>query len=254
MAKQTSLITFTGRLSQMVGYRRGGRYFLRSIPAVVRQTAATRNAALRFGIASKQSALIRSAFKPILDVCCDTSHINRLNKVLIQAGRQQVTAVQGFRFNQYTGIDRFLPTAPVLSAEKALHIPAQVVAKVKGVDSLEVKIITALISFGLNKVVGTSTTSMTVKAGARFEGATIPVDICGTGTLVVVMQIRAMYQGQVVSEGQYAAADIVAVAPVNTARLHYPQELGQPPVAMPYYPQQHQAKLRAAYHLLVQRE
>jgi hypothetical protein len=42
MATQTSLLTFTGKLGNVIGYRRNGRYFLRSMPQTVRQTTATR--------------------------------------------------------------------------------------------------------------------------------------------------------------------------------------------------------------------
>ncbi len=85
MAKQISLITFTGKLGNLIGYERGGKYFLRSMPEIVRQTTATRRAAQRFGIASRKAALIRSAFYDELDIHCDSSHVNRLNRILIGA-------------------------------------------------------------------------------------------------------------------------------------------------------------------------
>ena len=43
MATQTSLLTFTGRPGNIIGYCRNGRYFLRSMPQTVRQTTATRH-------------------------------------------------------------------------------------------------------------------------------------------------------------------------------------------------------------------
>jgi hypothetical protein len=60
MAKQLSFITFTGKLGNLIGYERGGKYFLCSMPETVRQTAATRRAAQRFGLASSKAALTKS--------------------------------------------------------------------------------------------------------------------------------------------------------------------------------------------------
>lgn len=62
MARQNSLIIFTGKLGNLIGYQRNGRYFLRSAPEKVKQTPATRRAARRFGMISKKAALIRKQF------------------------------------------------------------------------------------------------------------------------------------------------------------------------------------------------
>ena len=75
MATQNSIIPFTGKLGNLIGYERNGKYFLRSMPEIVRQTAATRRAARRFGLASCKAALIRNAFYDDLDIRYDSSHI-----------------------------------------------------------------------------------------------------------------------------------------------------------------------------------
>jgi hypothetical protein len=41
MAKQTGLFQFTGKLDNVIGYRRNGNYFVRSMPVTVKQTTAT---------------------------------------------------------------------------------------------------------------------------------------------------------------------------------------------------------------------
>lgn len=113
MARQTSIIKFTGKLGDTVGYRNGKNYCLRS-HAAVKQTAATKKTAKDFGTASKAGRLIRHS----LHKMNDTSHINRLNKVLGEivradmqnpAGQRKITdkaihKLSGFRFNSYAGI------------------------------------------------------------------------------------------------------------------------------------------------------
>ena len=49
MGRQTSLLTFTGRAGNLIGYHRDGKHFMRCMPETVRQTSATRQAAQRFG-------------------------------------------------------------------------------------------------------------------------------------------------------------------------------------------------------------
>lgn len=210
MAKQHSLIPFTGKLGNLIGYQRNGEYFLRSMPETVRQTVATRRAARRFGIASRKGALIRNAFYTDLDIHCDSGHINRLNKVLIAAAGNN-TAMTGFRFNQHTGIDRFFTVAPWLSGDGILHIPSQALVQHKSITALEVKVIATHIDFMTRRVTGTETVIMEIDPRQPFGGAEIPVEVSGRGTLVVTFQVRGMQKDGLSGNRQYLAADIIAV-------------------------------------------
>ncbi len=209
MAKQISFITFTGKLGNMIGYERGGKYFLRSVPEKVRQTAATRRAAKRFGFASSKAALIRHAFYDELDIRCDSSHINRLNKLLIKAAGNHA-AITHFRFNQYIGTDRFLPIEPKLFKNGMLHIPAQSIHLHSDITALEIKVIATRIDFNSKQICHTETVLMTIDPAVSFCGADVPLDIAGTGTLVVTLQVRGLDK-EGLSRKQYEAANIIAV-------------------------------------------
>ncbi|MGF6848238.1 hypothetical protein QFZ51_003473 [Chitinophaga sp. W3I9] len=50
MAKQTGILPFTGKLGNLIGYRRNGSYFVRSMPEEVKQTTATRQSSRNFGV------------------------------------------------------------------------------------------------------------------------------------------------------------------------------------------------------------
>lgn len=207
-----SIIPFTGRIGELIGYQRNGKYFLRGMPETVRQTNATRRAARRFGIASRKGALIRSAFRDMLDVPCDSGHINRLNKVLI-AAREDHAAMRGFRFNQLTGTDRFFTIAPVVSRNEVLRIPPQNIAGHKGITSLEVKVIAARIDFNAQLVTGAETVTFIIDPAAGFEGSEVMLNVPGKGTLVVTLQVRGIHNDNVSCNRQYLTADIIAVLP-----------------------------------------
>jgi hypothetical protein len=225
MAKQSSLLRFTGTLGNLVGYERKGEFFLRSKPQIVRQTPATRRAARRFGIASRKGAMIRHAFCGNLDIRCDSSHINRMNKVLIGAAGNNA-AIVNFRFNQHTGVDRFFTVVPSISSDGILHIPAQTLAQYKNVIALEVKVIAARIDFIAGQVTGTATAVMTMDTRQYFPGADIALVVPGTGTLLVTLQVRAIDKDGPSFNRQYQAADVIAVIalqPTVVFDRHYPQ-------------------------------
>jgi hypothetical protein len=211
MAKQMSVIPFTGKLGPIIGYKRNGQYFLRSMPASVRQTPATRRASRRFGIASRKAAFIRHAFYPHLDIHCDGGHINRLNKLFIAAGDDHA-AITRFRFNQHTGVDRFFTVAPRLLSNSILHIPAQTIVGDKGIVALEVKVIATRINFISRQLAGSETVTLMLNPDIFFEETDVSLNVPGEGSLVVVFQVRAMYKDGPSGNRQHMAADIIAVA------------------------------------------
>lgn len=217
MGKQSSIIIFTGKLGDRIGYRRNGEYFVRGVPAEVKQTLATRAAARRFGIASRKAKLVRLAFSE-LSIRNDSSHINRLNKVFIQN-----KALTGFRFNKQAGIEKVFNIQPKLTKEGILHIPPQQLLQC---TTLEVKVVAARIDFITRQIVNTETAMIVLDPREPFAGADLSVNISGKGTLVVTIQVST-------STGKYLAADIVAVSerqPVQ--KVNYPRP-AESPIILP---------------------
>ncbi|PWV55630.1 hypothetical protein [Chitinophaga sp. S165] len=223
MARQNSLIPFTGKLGNLIGYCRNGKYFLRSMPEIVRQTVATRRSALRFGIASKKGALIRSVICPELDVCYDNGYVNRLTRALIPATGNKKRLLEGFRFNQYTGTDQFFTVPPVVSANGILQVPEQTLPRLKGMDAVELKVIASCIDFTRQQVLSTQVITAILDPRQPFTGMTLPMEIPGSGTLVVTLQVRCIQHGCPSGDRRYQAADIIAVIEPQTAPVvHQP--------------------------------
>ncbi|HVI43404.1 MAG TPA: hypothetical protein VM802_00975 [Chitinophaga sp.] len=233
MAKQTSFITFTGKLGNLIGYRRNGAYCLRSMPVNVRQTAATRRAAQRFGRASKRAALIRNAFSGKMNVNCDSGHINRLTSALIPSAGRDISSITGSRFNQHTGTDKFFALAPRLSPDGILYIPPQTLPACKGINALEIKVIATRIHFATNQITGTESAAFIVKTGEPFDEAACNVEVPGKGTLVVVLQIRGLLDNIPSHNAKYMAADIIAVLPPPSRQILHKPVRQQRPVLRP---------------------
>lgn len=208
MAKQTGLLTFTGKLGNLIGYLRDGNYFLRSMPQVVRQTVATRKASRNFGIASRKAKLIRQALLPLLNIHPGSSLVNRLNKALIQ---NELQGLEGFRWNRYTGITQFFTRPPECTAAGMLDIPAQTLAPMGGATHVRIRAIAVRIGFIERRIIRRNTSDITIELNKPFDGTTLPIDAPGKGTLLVVLEVQAYKDGVAMNDRRFTAADIIAV-------------------------------------------
>jgi hypothetical protein len=215
MALQVGIHKFTGRLDNVIGYSRNGKYFLRSMPDKVKQTAATKRAARRFGIASRKGKLIRTAFCPHLAVRYDGSLVNRLNKHFIQAGRNNFPDLQGFHFNRHTGLEKLFTIPPIFTVNGTLHIPAQELEPQGANKHLEVRLIAVRIDFRTLRVISSdaSTAIIDLDENIPFNGLALNVPMEGEGVLMVALQCRACKATNGIlypsNDRRYIAADVI---------------------------------------------
>ncbi|HEY1165602.1 MAG TPA: hypothetical protein VGE90_10555 [Chitinophaga sp.] len=218
MALQTGVLKFTGRLQNVIGYRRNGKYFFRSMPDKVRQTSATRRAARYFGMASRKGKLIRKAFRPELDMRYDGTLVNRLNKLFIQADRDNFPDLQGFHFNRHTGLEKLFVIPPVFTVNGALHIPAQELLPQGNNTHIELRLIATRISFAENRVISTevATAIIELDEDKPFNGMTLNIPVEGEGALMVALQYRSCKASHGIlfpsGDRRYMAADMISVA------------------------------------------
>src|ERR1044072_1895580 len=217
MALQTGVLKFTGRMDNVIGYRRNGKYFLRSMPDKVRQTAPTRRAARHFGIASRKGKLVRKAVRPYLDMRYDGTLVNRLNKLFIQAGRDNFPNLRGFHFNKHTGIEKLFVNQPIFTTNGTLHIPAQELLPQGNNTHIELRLIATRISFAENRVISTDVSTAIIELNEHepFNGMAMNIPVDGEGTLMVVLQYRSCKasKGELYPSGdrRYMAADVISI-------------------------------------------
>lgn len=207
MATQSGILNFTGKLGNMIGYRRNGTYFTRSMPASVKQTTATQRASRDFGIASRKGKLIRRAIVPHLHLPHDGSLVNRLNKTLIQSG----TNLKGFRFNRHAAITQFFTVPPVVSQSGTCNIPAQTLLPPPTATHLEITAMAVRINFAERRITGNSTTAITIDLNKPFDGAILETNTPGKGTLLILLQVKSFNGTSSLEDRRFTAADIIVV-------------------------------------------
>jgi len=218
MALQVGIHKFTGRLDNVIGYGRNGKYFLRSMPDKVRQTAATKHAARYFGIASRKGKLIRDAFRPHINIRHDGTVVNRLNKLFIQAGRSNFPDLQGFHFNRHTGLEKLFTIPPIFTVNSTLHIPAQELEPQGANTHLEVRLIAVRIDFRTQRVISSESSSAIIDLDENipFNGLALRVPTEGEGILMVTLQCRACKAINCIlyasNDRRYIAADVIHLA------------------------------------------
>jgi hypothetical protein len=217
MAKQTGLFKFTGKLDNVIGYRRNGAHFVRSMPETVKQTGATRRAARAFGMASKKGRLIRRAITPYLGRH-DGTVVNRLNKALVQLPNGLLQGIEGFSFNRHTRLDKLLPLLPIYTAEGRVKIPAQELPFVPRATHLEISVIAARVNFAERRIADVQAVTEIIPLDEDFQGLELEMPfITGKGTLILTVQLQACCStnGHLcpLHDRRYMAADIVCVIP-----------------------------------------
>lgn len=111
MGKQTSL-AYRGTRDNLVYYELNGGYYIRSKPTNVRQTAATKASAGKFGVAVRIGKSVRSSLTPLLPDSKDRQLMFRLNTAIYKwllteppansFTHQAITSLAGFQFNERT--------------------------------------------------------------------------------------------------------------------------------------------------------
>ncbi|MRG44101.1 hypothetical protein GFS24_03200 [Chitinophaga sp. SYP-B3965] len=237
MGKQVSIVKYTGKVDNMVGYYHKGKLYFRSMPEQVNRSEATKLAAIDFGTASKSGKLVRDALKQELSIRHDSDLTNRLNAAMMKvlyAGNQErgnrsilrkhVSMLVGLKLNNATELSKLLPftpkvvqdgnslriAIPALSSEDILHT--------KNTTHIEIKAITA----GLNFNEGNRQDAVSDKVMIDFRQPAVATELilpfkAGDDETVVVLQVKAFKeeQGKLCALGnrKYFAADIIDIIP-----------------------------------------
>jgi hypothetical protein len=238
MAKQQGPNYFVGKLGNLIGYRIGDQYFVRSMPEKVHQSKATQKASQDFGIASKAGKLVRHAIQNRLDIPSDGTVTNRLNTTLTPVIKLDnfSALLEGFSFNKHTPLEKIMKQAPKLVKNAdgtfQLQIPAQTLSRSRAATHMEIKVLGASINFAKHKHTALDESTLFIDLKKPFTGATFTLPAQGNGTTLYVLQVRAVElvnrKYYDLEDRRYYAAEIIAVIPeriLKPARKNKMQDL-----------------------------
>ncbi|WP_343307961.1 hypothetical protein AAHN97_12470 [Chitinophaga niabensis] len=237
MGKQRSIVRYTGKVGNTVGYYHKGKLCIRSLPEHVNISEATKRSATDFGTASKAGKLVRHALKPELGIRHDSDLTNRLNtsmlKVLYAGSKQRgarninrkyLDMLAGFKLNVNTELDKLLPFKPqVVQNANSLRIAIPAIEEggirhAKNTTHIELK----AIAVGLNFSEGNYEQAVSAKVLIDLRKPAAATELvlpfkAGDTETIVVFQVRAFSEegGKRYASGnrKYFAADIIDVIP-----------------------------------------
>ncbi|SFD20412.1 hypothetical protein SAMN05518672_1011028 [Chitinophaga sp. CF118] len=234
MARQESLLKFTGKLGNVIGYRNKKDYLLRSASSVVRQTSATKRAARDFGTASKAGRLIRHALSEFLQHSYDSSLTNRLNKTLGEIVRADdghkagvripvaanMQSLRGFRFNHHTGIEHLLGGNPVVGNNDdggiSISFPETVINNNKATHII-IKAIALSVNFTQQTTRQLSSETVVIRYGEKQILPTLTLNPGRKDITLLMLEIQSCYEvnGQLYQcqNRKGSALDIIAILP-----------------------------------------
>jgi len=237
MGKQTSIVRYTGKVGDLIGYYHKGKLCFRSRPASVNRSEATKLSATDFGTASKAGKLLRQALKQELSIRHDGDLTNRLNTSMLQVlytGNQQkggrrilrknLEMLAGFKLNQNTELGRLLPFKPVVVQDRhslRIAIPAleaRSILHAKNTTHVEIKAIAAGLNFNEGDYEQAASAKVLIDLRKPAEATELVLPFkAGDNETIVVLQVKAFSEegGRLYESGnrKYFAADIIDIIP-----------------------------------------
>jgi hypothetical protein len=231
-------VSFTGKIGNVVCYKRNGKYCYRMMPGHVKQSKATKVRSTNFGIAAKAAARLRSQLTPVLPFPDDRiMQINFVGALAKWLGREVIADIQptedvpfvsNFQFNNRTNItERFRvsivtthPSENLFEVSFPAFVPDRSIAAPANTVSVDCNVAIA----GCNLKEGIATGSYSVALNFPFNDEKIPAQIIslplktGAGNLVVIsMQL----QFNILKNGIIKKNANVAFMPAGVIRAEY---------------------------------
>jgi len=206
MGKQTSLIKFTGRVRDLIGYEREGEHYIRSAPLHVHRSARTKLSALAFGKASRLGAAMRQAMRGELKGMAGGSNVNRLNKALfsvLQAddlhrirrfAPANFKSLKGFGLNPHADVQKVLSVKPEVQRDVAgnIHVtlpPMENLTCNPRATHLSIRAVAVHVQPGFDKASTTASRTLLIPADRPCPGQTLVIPAAGAAVSCVLLEV-----------------------------------------------------------------
>jgi hypothetical protein len=212
-------VQITGRIQNLIFYKRGDKYYARTAPGKVKQTKATKKRATEFGKASRIGKCLRQQLVPAIPFPSDNKMQTRLVSALFQWLRSgydaakpndEVPFVSNFPFTEgYSIRERWrvpLQVAKVNEGELQLTIPAFVPAKSLSAPARTVTVKCHIAATACSVAHGTTTGGFCTSLHFDFNKEKVPEQVvslplpASAGNLVVTaisLEYNLVKNGQI---------------------------------------------------------
>ncbi len=184
-------VQLTGRINNLVFYKLGDRYCVRSVPQKVRQTKATKARGKQFGIAARAGKALRQQLLPVIPFPSD----NNMQTRLVTAVYRYFQSVEGLNpesVNDLPYINGFQFTTGCTLAERwkvaltidrdasgvlQLHIPAFVPSTNISAPAGTVSVICQIAAAGFDRNTGIATGGFSTSLRFEYNNVEIPAQV-----------------------------------------------------------------------------
>lgn len=221
---------FTGRIDNLIYYKWKELYCIRTAPAHIRQSEATKQAAKNFGLASAQSKNIRCLLAPLIKNARDKALHVRLRKELMttlsrarsESGPAGIHPLSGFRFNETAALSHFLlfPIATARQDDDTFNIEIPAIDPGTNLNAPSGATRTQLdflaLRLGLNDTEvhrsTTATINIQLTEGVQ-EAQRVEARISGTakGITLLIASLSFWKGNERIASGAYNPVDVISV-------------------------------------------
>ena len=234
-------VQLTGRIQNLVFYKLGDRYCVRTIPQKVKQTKATKARGKQFGVASRAGAALRRQLLPMIPFPSDNNMQTRLVSAIYGYLRSignawpeqvdQLAHIDGFQFTTgYTILERWKVALIVTRNPEGslqLIIPAFVPTKSISAPAETVSVICEIAAGGFNRQTGNPTGGFSTSLCYKYNDVEVPEQVIPMPTpmppgSVIVTAISFQYQ--MMKNGHEVPVNKKAFMPAGIVSAMYIEE------------------------------
>ncbi|MGN6803059.1 MAG: hypothetical protein ACTHJN_14245 [Ginsengibacter sp.] len=234
-------VQLTGRIQNLVFYKLGDRYCVRTVPSRVKQTKATKARGKQFGIASRAGATLRRQLLNVIPFPSDNNMQTRLVSAIYRylqltekirpEQTDRLAYIDGFQFTEgYTILERWKVALSVTRNPEGglqLNIPVFIPTKNISAPAETVSVICDIAAGGFDRKTGNPTGGFSTSLRYQYNDVEVPEQVITMPipmppACVIVTAISFQYQ--MMKSGHEAQVKKKAFMPSGIVSAMYVEE------------------------------
>lgn len=246
MATQQGFLTYSGKLGDTVGYRRGDKYFERLKPRSYQPGEESQKSGVEFGRGSTACVLLKLAFEPMLLGAFKSNLHNRLASKLREIIRMGPVAkkgertvfdgdlklFKGFEFNSKVSFSRLcrIDLNPLISAEEVkISIKPfdwnNTIQAPQHAELVKIGFCCVFVDFNSGTFSAVKADDLFIKRNSSFPGGRFKIGVPTETEIAVMLVMNVSFQGEFqnnpyqIENKQYQAGKILDVAHIKNGEV-----------------------------------